>query len=120
MKTVVLLAVSFFFMVSLGFSAQKFNYKEENINAEKVGFSKDCSHNQMLPWADFEYVDMELVSQRNEYTLWRCKSLLVKNYPGKHIHGKNFHYFVYKNKQFHLTVTEMNKSCVFSFFTQQI
>jgi hypothetical protein len=70
-----------------------------------------------FPWADAQSVIMEKVYSKDEYSLWKCESQIVTNFPGQKIHGKLYHYFVYKNGRFHLTVTEMNKECVFSFFT---
>lgn len=60
---------------------------------------------------------MEKVYSKNVYSLWRCKSQNVTTFPGQKIKGELYNYFVYKYGKFHMTVTEMNKNCVFDFFT---
>jgi hypothetical protein len=71
-----------------------------------------------LPYAATSSVTMEKVYSKDEYVLWKCPARLVKNFPGKSITGKSFNYFVYKNGEFHLTVTEMNKESVYQFFSE--
>ena len=70
-----------------------------------------------VPWANATEVNMQEVFSKGSYSLWKCPSELIDNYPGEKITGISFNYFVYKNNKFHLTVNEMNKTSVFEFFT---
>jgi hypothetical protein len=69
-----------------------------------------------LPYAVENVVVMEKVYSKDEYVLWKCPAKYVNDFPVSYITGKNFNYFVYKNGQFHMTVTEMNKESVYKFF----
>ncbi len=82
-------------------------------------YENGATVNLQFPWANDPSVIMEKVYSKNEYSLWKCKSKKVTNFPGHKIQGNLFNYFVYKNDKFHLTVTEMNKECVFDFFTER-
>ncbi|PLX06229.1 MAG: hypothetical protein C0596_17275 [Marinilabiliales bacterium] len=73
--------------------------------------------NLILPWADNSPVEMEKVYTKDNYVLWKCKSENVNQFPGYKIKGTVFNYFIYKNGKFHMTVTEMNKTSVYNFFT---
>lgn len=73
----------------------------------------------LFPWSDAPTVSMEKVFSKNDYSLWKCEAQVVTNFPGCKIQGNTYNYFVYKNNRFHLTVTEMNKQCVFNFFNEQ-
>lgn len=72
-----------------------------------------------LPYAQESMVQMEIVSKKGDYILYKCDSKKVDNYPIGRITGKSHHYFVYKNGEFHLTVNEMNKKSVYEFFTEK-
>lgn len=71
-----------------------------------------------LPYSDTGSAEMKLVAQQGTYTLWKCPVQYVVNYPLlSSIVGKTYHYFVYNNNDFHLTVNNMNKQDVYKFFT---
>jgi hypothetical protein len=80
-------------------------------------YSNGSTASLNLPWASSPSVKMEKVYSKDEYSLWKCPANFVTSFPGQSIQGKIHNYFVYKNGKFHLTVTKMNKSSVFSFFT---
>jgi hypothetical protein len=112
MKTIITLSIVFLTITS-SFAI--------NTNVSKVDTATNTSiiifnQNLNLPWANNSAVVMDKVISKDEYTLWRCESNNVKNYPGQNITGKSYNYFVYKNNKFHLTVNEMNKANVYTFF----
>ncbi len=71
-----------------------------------------------FPYAATSVVNMEKVYSKDDYVLWKCPSKVVKDFPGQSIIGKTYNYFVYKNGEFHMTVTEMNKESVYRFFAE--
>ncbi|PLX06228.1 MAG: hypothetical protein C0596_17270 [Marinilabiliales bacterium] len=75
---------------------------------------------QTLPWANLDVINMQKVYSKDSYTLWKCTAYLITNFPGEHILGNKYNYFVFKNGSFHMTVTEMNKQSVYDFFTKDI
>lgn len=118
MKSLVIIALSLFLSSSVVFANNSNNPEVGDAKSTSTILTQGSKTQLVLPWADFNSVDMELVSFKNEYTLWKCQASEVKYYPGERIKGENFNYFVYKNGKFHLTVTEMNKSSVYSFFAK--
>ena len=72
------------------------------------------------PYSLTQIVPMQEVISKDSYELWKCPAEFISNYPGVKITGKSYHYFVYKNGKFHMTVNEINKESVYMFFTDQI
>ncbi len=81
-------------------------------------YKNGASVELFLPWANNSTVKMEKVYSKDEYSLWKCESQNVTNYPGSKITGEVYNYFIYKNGKFHMTVTDMNKNNVFRFFSK--
>ncbi|PLX05753.1 MAG: hypothetical protein C0596_18840 [Marinilabiliales bacterium] len=73
---------------------------------------------QQLPYSSSGVAVMEKVISKDEYTLYKCPSSYVTNFPGQSITGKNYNYFVYKNNEFHMTVNENNKNDIYNFLTK--
>lgn len=97
----------------------------DNTGSEKPEYSK-VSINEIrtnllfLPYADSNHVEMTKLSERDEYSLWKCPAHFVCKKPSFATTGKSYNYFVFKNGEFHLTVTDFNKSDVYKFFTKKI
>ncbi len=70
-----------------------------------------------LPYAVHEIIPMELVTIQGEYSLYRCDADLVNEPKSCSLKGNNYHYLVYKNDGFHLSVNECNHQAVFQFFS---
>lgn len=114
-------AISFLFLLTICLYAYDFkNIEEPSPYASLSSYTNGASANLIFPWSDNPRVNMEKVYSKGQYSLWKCKSQNVNKFPGCKIKGKTFNYFVYKKGKFHMTVTEMNKNCVFEFFTAQV
>ncbi len=74
----------------------------------------------MMPYSDHQIIEMQRIISKDDYTLYKCPSQYITKYPTKSITGNSYHYFVYKNGEFHLTVNEFNKDKVYKFFVNQI
>lgn len=113
MKYTILLSIALFAFTSI-FADETDVPKVFETKAETKILLK---RNLEMPWANTQTVKMQKVYSKDAYTLWKCPAELVNNYPGVRITGKDFNYFVFKNGSFHLTVNEMNKESVYTFFT---
>lgn len=78
------------------------------------------TENLIMPYSDFSAIEMRKIISKNEYSLYKCPGYYINNYPTNYITGKSYHYFVYKNGEFHLTVNEFNKDKVYKFFVNLI
>ncbi|MBN2779400.1 MAG: hypothetical protein JXR36_17345 [Bacteroidales bacterium] len=103
-------------LIVVVFAASSFAANKSETSSPKME-SQNVSV-QFLPYANNGAVLMEKVISKGEYTLWKCPDQYVTNFPGQSITGKNFHYFVYKNNNFHMTVNENNKNDIYKFLTQ--
>jgi hypothetical protein len=74
-------------------------------------------HNNLkIPYAKGFVLEPEYVIGKEEYSLWRIKSEQIKEIPGCSAIGQNYHYFVFKNGQFLLTVNQCNKDNIYHYF----
>ncbi len=73
---------------------------------------------QKLPYSSTGNAQMQLVISKDEYSLYKCPSNMVTNFPGNNITGNKYNYFIYKNGKFHLTVNENNKKDIYNFLTK--
>ncbi len=116
MKTTVILISVLLGTVLSSYSVNAEQSAESTSEVEVVNYNVG---KLFLPYAKNDYADMQLVTIKNEYSLWKCNSKFVINYPLNNITGKTYNYFVYKNGEFHLTVNDFNKNNVYMFFTDQ-
>lgn len=69
-----------------------------------------------IPYSKGFIAQPEYVISKEQYSLWRVKSEQIREIPGCSAIGENYHYFVFKNGQFLLTVNECNKENIYKFF----
>lgn len=93
-----------------------------NIQASELEKSSSNEANQIelniLPYGKTDFVPMTPIYQSGEYTVYRVESDFVNTIPSCQPVGKNYHYFVYQNGEFMMTVNECNKDNVFSYLSK--
>lgn len=110
-KSIIILVLSISITLT-GHSANNPSLSDIRLDATVVVSKK--LHN---PYSSFKKTEMVKVYEKGSYSLWKCPIVLIDKYPNTNIlFGKTYSYFVYKNDNFHLTVTELNKSDVYNFF----
>ena len=76
--------------------------------------------NLEIPYAECPQLPMEFIAKRGEYKLYKCEACLLCPVPSCKLKGDEFHYFVYKNGDFHLSVNQCNHRAVYKFFTEKV
>ena len=94
-----------------------------SINAATSEFKKSSSETtqtelNILPYGKTGFVPMTSVFTNGEYTIYRAETDFINEIPSCQPVGKNYHYFVYKNGEFLMTVNECNKDKVFKHLTE--
>ena len=69
-----------------------------------------------IPYSKGFIAQPEYVISKEQYSLWRVKSEQIRDIPGCSAIGESYHYFVFKNGKFLLTVNECNKENIYKFF----
>lgn len=69
-----------------------------------------------MPWAKLGLAQSEWVISKGEYAVWRVNAISLRDIPSCSPVGISYHYFVYKNGKFLLTVNDCNKDKVFDYF----
>ncbi|HOK37733.1 MAG: hypothetical protein WHW07_00220 [Bacteroidales bacterium] len=92
----------------------------ETIVEYSVSVSNPVIQTKIIPYSVPNYVEMQKVTERENYELWKVAANQIRPYPGQKLVGKSFNYFVFRDGKFHFTVTEMNKDAVYKFFSGQI
>ncbi|MEA1873210.1 MAG: hypothetical protein U9N51_02115 [Bacteroidota bacterium] len=69
------------------------------------------------PYGKTNFVPMTPIYVYAEYTVYRVKAEYLQNIPSCQPIGNDYHYFIYKNGAFLLTVNECNKDKIFSYLT---
>lgn len=119
MKTLSSIAI-ILLSVNLAFAGNLTPNKNANSNRGNVPEIVKASQQidfRELPYAVHEIIPMELVTIQGEYSLYRCEAELMNAPKSCSLKGNNYHYLVYKNDGFHLSVNECNHQAVFQFFS---
>jgi hypothetical protein len=109
------LAIILIAIVTFGLGSVSANHsdfiKSNTVNSNEVVLN-------ILPYSNGHFVPMSPVYSKGEYSIYRVSASYLGNIPSCKPVGKNYHYFVYKNGQFLMTVNECNKEKVYSYFLQ--
>jgi hypothetical protein len=93
-----------------------------NVNASNNNKSDNDkirdSEMQILPYGISDLIPMVEIISNGEYSIFRTESKFVGNIPSCQPVGKNYHYFVYKDGKFLMTVNECNKDKVYNYFVE--
>lgn len=72
------------------------------------------------PYGKTDFVPMTPIYQHDEYTVYRVQSEFLQSIPSCQPVGTDYHYFIYKNGSFLLTVNECNKGKIFTYLADNI
>ena len=91
---------------------------EKNTNVNQLTEASNNAEINLFPYAKTDFVPMNSIFSQNEYTVYRVESDFVESIPSCQPVGENYHYFIYKNGQFLMTVNECNKQKVFEYLSK--
>jgi hypothetical protein len=110
-KLIVLIAIISAFGISNGEASEL--KKANNNETSQVELN-------ILPYGKTDFVPMTPIYVHAEYTVYRVQAEYLQSIPSCQPVGTDYHYFIYKNGAFLLTVNECNKDKVFSYLANNI